>query len=85
MNLVIFVEKPVAALSLLAVSEIKVSFSAAALRLSYLKWQFFSHDFMDPIAVAKNTETCFETMYMPLISHFCKNILFVFTEKKALV
>jgi len=33
--------------SLLAVSEIKVSFSAAALRLSYLKQQFFSHDFMD--------------------------------------
>jgi len=23
--------------------------------------------------------------YMPFISHFCKNILFVFTEKKALV
>ena len=33
--------------SWLAVSENKVSFSAAALRLSYLKWQFFSHDFMD--------------------------------------
>ena len=33
--------------SLLAVREIKVSFSAVALRLSYLKWQFFSHDVMD--------------------------------------
>jgi len=36
-------------------------------------------------ALSKNTETCFETMYMPFISHFCKNILFVFTEKKAFV
>ena len=34
--------------SLLAVREIKISFSAVALRLSYLKWQFFSHDVMDP-------------------------------------
>jgi len=37
------------------------------------------------LALSKNTETYFETMYMPFISHFCKNILFVFTEKKALV
>jgi len=32
--------------SLLSVNEVKVSFSAAALRLGYLKWQFSSHDFM---------------------------------------
>jgi len=40
---------------------------------------------MDLLALSKNTATCFETMYMPFISQFCKNILFVFTEKTALV
>jgi len=24
------------------------------------------------LALSKNTETCFEMMYMPFISHFCK-------------
>ena len=33
------------------------------------------------LALSKNTETCFKTMYMPFISHFCKNILIVFTGK----
>jgi len=44
------------------------------------------------LALSKNTKTCFETMYMELISYFWKiyisllqKILSVFTEKKALV
>ena len=32
-----------------AVAEIKIRFSAAASRLRYVKWQFFSHSVMDPI------------------------------------
>jgi len=64
---------------------IKVSFSAAELRLSYLKWQFFSHDFMDPTCAFQEHWNLFwhdvHAVYLSLLQKY----LIRFRERKALV
>jgi len=71
--------------SWLAVSEIKVSFGAVALRLSYLKWQFLSHDFMNRTCAYQEHCNLFWNDVHAVCLSLLKKILFVFTEKKALV
>ena len=77
--------------SLLAVSEIKVSFSATALRLSYLKRQFFSHAFMEPTCAFQKHWNLFwndvHAVYLSLLQNisltFAK-ISYSFSQKRQL-
>ena len=72
--------------SSLAVAEIKIRFSAAASRLRYLEWQFFSHSVMDPIRTfQEHWNVLWNGLHAFCLTLSQKKSLITFREKKALV